>query len=268
MSDTTERPDFDADMAVTPIGPGRYTTAIWRHWWILAGPNGGLILGQLAAAIIAEINDPARHLRTLTVHFLRPPIEGPATIDVETIRTGRSVAFLQAVMVQEDKIIATAKAAASPAWDVGLAFQDLAMPEVPPPDQCADTSVLDREGPPMRTNYEYRTVHGYDDSTKPPTSWMRTARPRPLDAVAIAAIVDGMPPPIFVRTGQPMAVPTIELTVHFRATLPRTGLAPEDFVLVQASTSTLAEGFVEEDIAIWGPDGTLLAQSRQLALAR
>ena len=57
------------------------------------------------------------------------------------------------------------------------------------------------------------------------------------------------------------AAPTIDLTVHIRAPLPVTG------PLLARFTSRLAsDGFFEEDGELWAPDGTLVAQSRQLAL--
>jgi hypothetical protein len=37
-------------------------------------------------------------------------------------------------------------------------------------------------------------------------------------------------------------------------------------VLVRFRTRTSADGFLEEDGQIWAPDGTLIAQSRQLAI--
>jgi acyl-CoA thioesterase len=41
---------------------------------------------------------------------------------------------------------------------------------------------------------------------------------------------------------------------------------PEDPVLVRFTSRTASGGFFEEDGEVWAPDGTLLAQSRQLAL--
>ena len=43
-------------------------------------------------------------------------------------------------------------------------------------------------------------------------------------------------------------------------------LDPGAPVLARFTSSTSAGGFFEEDGALWSPDGTLLAQSRQLAL--
>ncbi|MFM7271876.1 MAG: hypothetical protein ACKO2C_09640, partial [Actinomycetes bacterium] len=43
-------------------------------------------------------------------------------------------------------------------------------------------------------------------------------------------------------------------------------VAADDFVLAVFRTNVIAEGFLEEDGEVWAPDGTLIAQSRQLAV--
>ena len=63
----------------------------------------------------------------------------------------------------------------------------------------------------------------------------------------------------------PQPVPTVDLTVHFRAPLPHPTMSDDDFCLVAFRTQVAAEGFVEEDGEVWSPDGILLAHSRQLA---
>jgi acyl-CoA thioesterase len=44
------------------------------------------------------------------------------------------------------------------------------------------------------------------------------------------------------------------------------GLEPDDFVLGEFRTRTIAQGFLEEDGELWTATGELLAQSRQLAI--
>ncbi len=59
--------------------------------------------------------------------------------------------------------------------------------------------------------------------------------------------------------------PTIDLTFHLRAALPPEGLDPQP-ILLDVRTATSMEGLVEEDALLYAADGTLLAQSRQLAI--
>ena len=63
-----------------------------------------------------------------------------------------------------------------------------------------------------------------------------------------------------------MAAPTIDLTVHFRSELPPPGASEEDFYVADFSSALSRDGLFEEDGELWSADGTLLAQSRQLAL--
>jgi acyl-CoA thioesterase len=62
------------------------------------------------------------------------------------------------------------------------------------------------------------------------------------------------------------AVPTVELTVHFRDRERLCTLAPEEHCLAVFRSKTAQEGFIEEDGEIWSADGRLLAQCRQLAV--
>jgi acyl-CoA thioesterase len=86
----------------------------------------------------------------------------------------------------------------------------------------------------------------------------------PLDHLAITALSDTMIPAAFSRLGRPAIVPTLDLTIHFRAPLPAAG----EWVLAAYRSGRSAGGAWEEDGELWSRDGTLLAQSRQLALMR
>jgi hypothetical protein len=98
--------------------------------------------------------------------------------------------------------------------------------------------------------------------------YIRCAEPRIIDALAVAAFTDAFPPAVFTRAiGRVLGpVPTVDLNIHFRRALPLVDAQPTDYATVVFTSAMSREGFVEEDGQVWGPDGTLLAQSRQLAL--
>ena len=73
---------FAEDTAVNALGDGRYRASISRAWWIERGPNGGYLAAIVLRAILAEVDDPARRPRSLTLHYLRPPVEGPCEVAV------------------------------------------------------------------------------------------------------------------------------------------------------------------------------------------
>jgi acyl-CoA thioesterase len=99
-------------------------------------------------------------------------------------------------------------------------------------------------------------------------AWLRLVEPRPPDAPIVALFADALPPAAF-SVARAFAdvgpVPTVDLTVHFRAPLPL-AVAPDEFLLCHFTTRAVSEGFLEEDGEIWTPDGVLVAQSRQLAI--
>jgi acyl-CoA thioesterase len=93
--------------------------------------------------------------------------------------------------------------------------------------------------------------------------------PQPAGAALVATLADALPPAVFAvaRDGQEIGhIPTIDLTVHFRAPLPLADQPDDAFLLACFSTRVVSEGFLEEDGEIWTADGRLLAHSRQLAI--
>ncbi len=73
---------------------------------------------------------------------------------------------------------------------------------------------------------------------------------------------DAWLPPIFSRVDHPLAVPTVDLTVHFRA-LPAD---PLDFCFAEFDSPLAADGYLVEHGRVLDRDGRLLIESRQLAV--
>ena len=83
----------------------------------------------------------------------------------------------------------------------------------------------------------------------------------------VALFADAYWPAPFATLPEMRPAPTIDLTVHFRTALPLPAADdPHPFLLTRFASTTAQEGFFEEDGEVWTTDGTLVAQSRQLAL--
>jgi acyl-CoA thioesterase len=259
---------FDLDTAVQDLGGGRFGAEMSEHWWVERGPNGGYV----AAVVLRAIQAAAaleRAPRSLTVQFPRAPVAGPVEIAVKTEREGGTVTFLSARMEQQGKLQATALAVLADDLDAA-GFAELQMPKVDPPAELYSPDPAQVAGmPTMFQNYSVRPAVGDEAfSGGAPYSglWIRAREPRLLDAPLAAAILDAWFPAPFIKLDGPVPAPTIDYTVHFRAPLPEPGAAAEDPYLATFRSGLARGGFFEEDGELWGQDGSLLAQSRQLAL--
>src|SRR5680860_1311339 len=66
--------DFDRATAVTPLGDGRFAGEVEDGWGAPPGPNGGYLAAIVTRALQHELAPSGdRQLRTLAVHYLRPP---------------------------------------------------------------------------------------------------------------------------------------------------------------------------------------------------
>ena len=264
---------FDRDTALIPLGDGRFAGRIDPGWWIERGPNGGYIAALVLRGLALAVGDPARTPRSLTVHYLAPPAEGPCEMHTQVERAGRRVTFVTGRLVQGERLLALSMAAFAVSME-GAVFADISMPDALPLEQAELLPLTQTPSgavAPMRERYEQRrAVRGRPFTSSPVAlvgGYIRLADEvrRPIDHLAVTAFADAWIPSVFARFPQPMGIPTVDLTVHFRAPLPHPTMSDDDFCLVAFRSQVAAEGFVEEDGEVWSPDGVLLAHSRQLA---
>ena len=261
-------PGFDADTAVEALGGGRFGATMSERWWVGNGPNGGYVAAVILKAIQAAAQGN-RAPRSLTVHYQRAPQAGPVELAVEVERQGRRVTFLSARLEQEGKVQATAQAVLSENWSES-GYSELTIPDGGEPGELHAVEPNDSPGTPkMLQNYLARPALGepaFSGGAPYTGAWIRSREPRLLDAPLAAAFLDTWFPASFVRVESPRPAPTIDYTVHFRSPLPPPGANPEDAYLLAFKSGLARDGFFEEDGELWSADGTLLAQSRQLAL--
>lgn len=258
---------FDDDTAVQRVSGDTFRATIDRKWWVLRGPNGGYVAAILERAMTAAVDDPARPARSITVHFLTPPDAGPVDVHTQIERQGRALTSTSARLVQGDRLIATAVGAFSARRDA-IEYSEVEMPNVPLPDEVPSRAL---EGAPAHAAmFDWRPAIGpvpFEEGDQAITGgWFRLREPQVADPVVLTSYADGWFPALFFRTREPVGVPTVDFTVHFRASLPLPNARPDDFYLVVFRAPLAHEGFVVEDGEIWSEDGRLVAQVRQLAV--
>lgn len=281
--------EFDGATAVEEIGEGRYAGEVDSGWSAPTGPNGGYLAAIAARALQAHVAPAGeRQLRSLTCHYLRPAHEGPIELAVETMRAGKRFSTARLTATQEGKDVFTGLAAFSVGDLVGAGTWSPAIPDVAaaPPRDAARVPIdsYTRSGgawiepapqmPPIVQRVKLAPQFGgvpfsgrkLGHGEAPETGgWIELPQPRPIDAAYIALLSDVWWPPAFEPLSSLAIAPTVDLTIHVRAELPPEGL-PDQPVLGRFVSSASLGGLMEEDGSLFLADGTLLAQSRQLAL--
>lgn len=261
---------FDTDTALNVLGEGRFEGSISPDWQIIIGANGGHLASMLLRAMRSTVGDAPLEPRSLTVHFVRAPKNEPFTIETSIERTGRTMSNLSARMTQNGKLVILGIGILSAKRD-GTEFKDIAMPEVPSPE--ASENVADRMDFAFGRNFDFRIAYGSPNEGQSERAelgvWMRLREPRVVDQLVATQLLDAFAPAVFAKLGRGgggKAVPTIEMTYHYRESLPLPDDAPGEWHLGIFRTQLARQGFIEEDGWLWNPSGVLLAQSRQLAL--
>jgi acyl-CoA thioesterase len=258
---------FDTDTRVRPEAGGVYAATLTGSWNALGGvPNGGYLLAVCLRALAHELPLPDPVVVSAT--YLRPASVGPAELHVEVVRAGRRVATGEVRLTQDGREIVRAIATfADLAAAAGPTLVRSQPPELPAPGQARDlmAGAAPLPGVNITERFEYRAAELPGWARGNPTGdpdlafWMRFRGGREADPIALAAMVDGAAPAVL-EAGVPTSA-TIELTVQIRAR-PAPG-----WLACRARTRHLIDGFHEEDFEIWDSSGTLVAQSRQFAIA-
>ncbi|WP_210492191.1 thioesterase family protein [Patulibacter sp. SYSU D01012] len=280
---------FARATAVRSLGDGRYRAEVGADWSAPTGPNGGYLAAILVRALEGELApEGERRLRSLTVHYLRTAALGSLEIDVRVLRTGRRTASA-AVSARQDgrDVLAGLAAFAAPGLDAAATWTPAApdVPAPPAPDAPAVRGADYRPGggawleappgtPSISRQLRMAPVLGTGPFVARPLDgdhgvetggWIASPEAQPVDAAYVAQLTDFWWPPAFEVLERPAIAPTIDLTIHLRADLPPGGLPPTPVLGTYRSTAAV-DGLVEEDATLVLPDGSLLAQARQLAL--
>ncbi len=192
---------FDADTAVQRLAPGCYAATITPRWNVGDKPNGGYLLAIALRAAAAELAQPDPF--TVTGHFLRAPQPGPADLDVEVVRAGRSHSTA-AVRLSADgseavRVLATFGNLGRLSGPTVRAAEP---PDFPPVEQCLHAESVMPGGIPVEIARRFEfAVHpatvGWARGT--PTgraevgAWMRFVDGRPFDTMALPLVVDALP---------------------------------------------------------------------------
>ncbi len=260
---------FRKATSVRADGDGRWQTQLADGWDILGNTNGGYML-----AIASRASSEATGGRlpvTITGHYTRRGHGGPAEVETEVVRSGRQLSVVRSRLLQNGQVILEVLGTfTEPRGDAqSVLLTDATPVDLPPPDACVRSIPADAAPfpPPSVGKIDLRTsprVAGmfetgpYGEAAL--EGWFRLLDGEPLDAHALILASDSFPPTAF-TAGLPIGwTPTIELTVHIRD--PHV----QGWIRCEFRSRFVSGGYIEEDGLFWDESGSLVAQSRQLAM--
>lgn len=287
--------EFDRALDISRRGSGDtgrdhvFDTGVAPGWDILGNANGGYLLALAARAMTEATDRP--DCFTITAHYLAPvpTMSNPdaadaaptaARLEVRPVRSGRRFATATSSMylvggtggvaVDDRECLRAIATMGDLGTDPGGPTRMAeGRPDITPWDECPvinDTTINEfafihgRLGTRIDPrDAVFRT--GTPSGTGTMRGWFAFRDERPIDSLALLLACDAFPPAAFNLDMPTNWVPTVELTVHVRA-IPQPGPVACFF-----RTRFVQNGLLEVDGELWDAAGTLVAQSRQLALA-
>jgi acyl-CoA thioesterase len=257
-------------------GSGAYRAELDAGWNLRPIPQGGIVTALALRAMQRELGDDEQRLRTLSTVFAAQVADGPVEIDVEVLRSGRSMSHLRAEVRSPGASRGHITTAVFGRAREGFDFTDLAMPDVPPPHECP--SFRDPPPPgwpvyepmPFWTRVEGRPAIGtppWDDTPRTSSlqaSWYGFDEPPvlddgTLDPLAVVTLGDVMPGAVGQRVGpvdRQWFGPSVDLTVHLLDE------ARDPWLLGVNRARHASDGYASVEMELWSA-GALVAYATQ-----
>lgn len=261
---------FDAALDLSPTGSeDEWAVTFDDGWTIGSGVNGGFLLALAGHAAVTALGDKP-HPVAISAHYLAATHPGAGTVRAEVLRNGGMFGTVRVEIRQEDRPCVVAQVSVGTLGRSGDADRVFVSPfQIPPMEQCVPSSMappkfLDQVQMLKQIDLRMHPDHvgwatGEPSGRGELAAWYQLSDGRDQDPVSLLQVVDALMP-VTVDLGRFGWAPTLELTAHVRA-LPAPGP-----VRVRHRTAALQGGMFDEDCEVWDSAGTLVAQSRQLAL--
>ncbi len=205
---------------------------------------------------------------------MRPPKATDAEIRAEVVRAGARASNVRLTMHQGERQILEALATCMTGGLRELARWSPTPPDVPSATDERSPAMDDPRMPAIADRLTYGPRIGPPPLSGTPLApgeaartggWLQLHGDQPVDTAALAFFADAWWPAALGPIDVMAFNPTVDLTFHLRTALPPGGL-PAQPILLDVRTEASLEGLVDEDARLFAADGTLLAQSRQLAI--
>lgn len=258
-------PSFADALHLVPDGDAVLGT-VTPEWAQGRAAFGGLIVGMAVRALAQRV--PAdRRLRSVLVDFVSPAGVGPLRIETRILREGRALTHAEARLTQDGEVRAVVVAAYGAARATAIRWEAGAAPPAAPADTLPAFPYIEGITPRFTRELEYRWTGDsipFTGGTEPRVGgWVRLADPMPADDAVVLALLDAWPAPVLPLLRAPAPASTVTWMVDLVASV---DAAPDAWWRFEGTTIAAGEGHASVEGRLWGPDGRLVAASRQLVV--
>lgn len=246
-----------------PDGP----IVVADHLRGFAGLHGGLCLARMASAMQRHAADAP--MVGITAQF-HGAVRSAFRIDADVVRDGRTVTTVAARALSGSTTRVSAGAVFGSHRARTLPPLAPPAPAAPAPTEC-EVFAIPPAFVPISEQVEIRPVgrnRPFSGGAAPElTAWIRLVEDdTPPDLPRLLFLLDALAPSYAAVLSRPRPIPTIELSVRPGDGLPH---ATSPWVLLAARTSTAsADGWIDERVDAWTPDGRHLGTAHQLRLVQ
>ena len=260
---------FTDATAITAATGGGYDVLL-RQEFAIAGtkPNGGYMLACLGRAALdaaAVAGATQLHIVSAGAQYLASPEIGPAHIETEVLRVGRTATQVRARLVQGGALAVDAQIMLGNLTESTAPYWGGTPPVgITPMAQCQPAGMGSARGAAIlfdpATSFRMTAEGPIASGDGEIRAWF-DAGDEPLDPAMLLFAADALPPATFsvVMTGW---VPTLDITIYVRA-IPTPGP-----LRLRFRAKMIQDGFADEVCEAWDSAGRLVFQSTQLAALR
>jgi acyl-CoA thioesterase len=229
------------------------------------GLHGGIGLALALRAVLDSGLDETQ-VRSIQARFSRA-VRDEVTVTVDAPDHDRTIATAHATLTSRGTQCVSMSALFGRSK---VALRDITppMPAYAAPTEC-DEFAMPIEFVPfgafieIRPTTAERPYAGGDDAHL--AAWIRLRDdPAPVDLARLVILLDALAPSAAATMTDLVAFPTVELSIR---PAPGVHTTTSPWMLLDTHSTVSADGWVDESLSAWAPDGTFLASASQIRLA-
>ena len=229
---------------------------------------GGVGMAAAVAAMERTCQRPAIWATAQYLSYARPP--SVVDLDVRVAAQGRHTSQARVIAHVGDSEILTVNAALGARPEVERR-QWAAAPEVPPPEDCAESERWRSDVHDLHSQIEVRIAHGAHGRAANPQGpsedgrlilWIRPRGGQVVDSCMLAIMADHLPSAVGTALGRNAGGNSLDNTIRFME------IVTTDWVLCDATIVGIERGIGHGAMRLYARDGRLMATASQSMIVR